>query len=102
VSSIIMRGLQAPCTHIIWTANAAAALWLVKKDQPFPWQLLQAPAFLRIFIASMVLHMLWNAPFNLMALPFHLDMKDILMGVAGWAITFRLIQAGLKQLNEAR
>lgn len=102
VSTIITRGLQAPFCHIIWTANAAAALWLVKKNRPFSWDMLQHPAFLRIFISSMALHMTWNAPFLIMALPFGLDLKDLILGVLGWAITFRLIQAGLKQLNEAR
>lgn len=102
VSTIITRGLQAPFCHILWTANAAAALWLVKKDKPFTWDMLQHPAFLRIFISSMALHMIWNAPFLIMRLPFGLDLKDLILGVIGWAITFRLIQAGLKQLNEAR
>lgn len=102
VSTIITRGLQAPFCHIMWTANAAAALWLVKKDQPFSWNMVQQPAFLRIFISSVALHMIWNAPFTVMSLPFGLDVKDLILGVIGWAITFRLIQAGLKQLNKAR
>ncbi|MBO9562520.1 MAG: PrsW family intramembrane metalloprotease [Niastella sp.] len=102
VSTIVMRGLQAPCTHIVWTANVAAALWLVKKDRPFSWDMLQQPAFLRIAISSVVLHMLWNAPFNIMPLPLHLDVKDLLLGGIGWIICLRLIQTGLKQLNQAR
>jgi RsiW-degrading membrane proteinase PrsW (M82 family) len=102
VSTIITRGFQAPFCHIVWTANAAAALWLVKKDRPFSWDMLQQAAFLRIFISSVALHMIWNAPFTIMPLPFGLDLKDLLLGAIGWAITFRLIQAGLKQLNEAR
>jgi RsiW-degrading membrane proteinase PrsW (M82 family) len=100
VSNIMERALTAPFAHIIWTANAAAALWLVKKQKAFSWDMLQAPAFLRIMISVIVLHMLWNAPFVLMRLPLVGDLKYLVLGVLGWIICFRLVQAGIRQLND--
>lgn len=99
---IMLRGLLAPFMHIVWTANAAAALWMVKGDKPFSWEMLQAPAFLRVFFAMVILHMIWNAPFGLLRLPIVQDVKFVLLGIVGWIICFRLVQAGLRQLNKAR
>ncbi|MDO6430111.1 PrsW family glutamic-type intramembrane protease [Flavitalea sp. BT771] len=99
---IMLRGLLAPFMHIVWTANAAAALWMVKGERPFSWEMLQAPAFLRVFLAMVILHMIWNAPFGLVALPVVQDLKFVLLGILGWIICFRLVQAGLRQLNKAR
>ena len=33
--NILLRAAHAPFTHIIWTANAAAALWFVKGERKF-------------------------------------------------------------------
>ncbi len=100
--NIITRGILAPFMHVVWTANIAAALWMVKKDKPFQWDMLKEPAFLRIFIAMMLAHMLWNAPFYLMPLPLGIDLKHVLLGIVEWIICFRLIQTGLHQLKAAR
>ena len=102
VYSIALRGLLAPFMHIVWTANAAAALWLVKGDKKFEWSMLANPRFLRVMIASMILHMTWNAPFTTIPLPVVIDLKFPILGILAWIICFRLVQAGLKQLNEAR
>lgn len=102
VGNIMLRGMLAPFMHIVWTANSAAALWLVKGKKPFSWEMLRAPAFLRIFIAMMLIHMVWNAPFYLMRLPLVIDLKFLLLGILEWVICFRLVQAGLRQLNKAR
>jgi RsiW-degrading membrane proteinase PrsW (M82 family) len=88
--------------HIVWTANTAAALWLVKGDRPFSWDMLKAPAFLRVFLSSVLIHAIWNAPFNLVPLPFHFDLKEVVLGILSWIICLRLVQAGLNQLNTAR
>jgi RsiW-degrading membrane proteinase PrsW (M82 family) len=99
---ILFRGLLSPFMHIVWTANAAAALWMVKGDKPFRWEMLEAPAFLRVFLAMVVIHMIWNAPFGLIRLPIVQDLKFVLLGILGWIICFRLVQRGLRQLNKAR
>jgi protease PrsW len=102
VDVIIMRGILAPFGHIIWTGNAAAALWLVKGDRPFSWGMLKDMRFLRVFLSSVLLHFLWDTSFTILPLPYVGDLKLLILGVIGWAITLRLIQVGLKQLNEAR
>ena len=102
VDSIVLRGLLAPFMHVVWTANAVAALWLVKEGNRFQWNMLASPKFLRVMCSSMILHMLWNAPFEIFPIPLFLDLKFILLGILGWTICFRLVQQGLKQLNEAR
>jgi RsiW-degrading membrane proteinase PrsW (M82 family) len=102
VANIVLRGIGAPFTHIVWTANSAAALWLVKGNRPFSWDMLKAPAFLRVFISSVLIHMCWDAPFGLIPLPLVIDLKFVILGVLGWVICLRLVQAGLQQLNKAR
>lgn len=102
VANIVLRGISAPFTHIVWTANSAAALWLVKGNRPFSWDMLKAPAFLRVFISSVLIHMCWDAPFGLIPLPLVIDLKFVILGVLGWVICLRLVQAGLQQLNKAR
>ncbi len=101
-SSIILRGALAPFTHIIWTANAAAALWYVKGEKTFSPSMLFDKFFLRIFVSSMLLHMIWNAPILLFPIPVFLDLKFLLLGLIGLSISMRLIQKGLKQIQDAR
>lgn len=102
VDSLILRGLLSPFMHIVWTANASAALWLVKGDRKFSWNMLGDMRFLRVLFSSMILHMVWNANFGILPIPVFLDIKYPILGVIAWIICFRLVQAGLKQLNEAR
>lgn len=102
VDNIILRGVLAPFGHIIWTGNAAAALWLVKGNKKFSWNMVKDGRFLRVFASSMILHMIWNADFSIFPVPVFLDVKLVLLGIIGWAITFHLVQQGLNQLNAER
>jgi RsiW-degrading membrane proteinase PrsW (M82 family) len=102
VNNIIIRGLLAPFMHVVWTANAAAALWMVKGEKPFQWSMLASPKFLRVFILSVVTHFAWNAEGGMFTLPWVGDVKYLLLGFLSWTVCFMLIQTGLKQLNEAR
>lgn len=102
VDNLVLRGLLSPFMHIVWTANAAAALWMVKGDKKFNWNMLVDMRFLRVLLSSMVLHMIWNANFTLLEIPVFYDIKYPILGILAWIICFRLVQAGLKQLNEAR
>jgi len=102
VDNLILRGLLSPFMHIVWTANASAALWFVKGDRKFNWNMLGDMRFLRVLFSSMILHMIWNAEFGILPIPVFLDIKYLILGVLAWIICFRLVQAGLKQLNEAR
>ena len=102
VDSIMLRGMLAPFMHVVWTANAAGALWMVKGDKKFSWPMLSDMRFLRVFISSFALHFIWNSNFTLIPIPLILDVKFLILGFISWTICFMLVQAGLKQLNEAR
>jgi RsiW-degrading membrane proteinase PrsW (M82 family) len=102
VDSIVLRGMLAPFMHVVWTANAAGALWMVKGDKKFTWAMLGDMRFLRVFISSIALHFIWNSNFTLISIPVIYDVKFLILGFISWTICFMLVQAGLKQLNEAR
>lgn len=91
---ILVRGMLAPFAHIVWTAMSAAALWKVKGDRPFNLEMVQDSRFLRVFGIAVVLHMLWNSPFDL-----PLFGKYIGLGMVAWTVVLALIQDGLQQLR---
>lgn len=104
LGNIVVRGILAPFGHIIWTAITAAAIWRLKGFGKFRWELLQEKSFIRLFILVVVMHMLWNAGFDLPLLPsiFGIQFKHILLGILGWTIVLSLIQEGLKQIKKAQ
>ncbi|RRB04834.1 PrsW family glutamic-type intramembrane protease [Larkinella rosea] len=104
LGNIVVRGIMAPFGHIIWTAITAAAIWRLKGFGKFRWELLQEKSFIRLFLLVVVMHMLWNAGFDLPLLPsiFGIQFKHILLGVLGWVIVLSLIQEGLKQIKKAQ
>ncbi len=89
------RAFLTPFGHVAWTAIAAAALWRVKGDRPFQLNMLFDAGFLQTMCIPMVLHMLWNAPFQT---PF--ELHHIALGVVGWFVVFGLVQQGLYQIRE--
>jgi RsiW-degrading membrane proteinase PrsW (M82 family) len=97
LDNIMQRGMLAPFGHVIWTAMCGAALWKVKGNQPFRFDMLQDPKFYRVFLTAVILHMIWNSP---IVLPFYA--KNIILGVTGWIVIFALIQSGLKQIMEEK
>jgi len=89
------RAFLTPFGHVAWTAIAAAALWRVKGERPFQFSMLLDSAFLKTMAIPMLLHMLWNSPFQL---PF--ELKHIAIGIVGWFVVFGLVQQGLHQIRE--
>ena len=104
LSSIILRGILSPFSHVIWTAITAAAVWRLKRFDAFRWELLREPAFIRLFVVVMLMHMFWNADFDLPLLPsiFGISFKHVLLGSLAWIIVLSLIQEGLKQIKKAQ
>jgi protease PrsW len=104
VSIIFLRGVLAPFGHVVWTAITAASLWRIKGQQPFAWEMLRDPRFVRTFVAVMLLHMLWNAPFEFPIIPVlgFLPTKNLILGVVAWIMALGLIQSGLKQIKTAQ
>ena len=92
---ILTRGLLAPFTHIVWTAMAAGALWRVKRGAPFRWTMLREPRFARVFAVAVVLHMIWDSSFEMLA-----NLPYLLVGLAGWFMVASLIQEGLQEIRD--
>ena len=93
--TIQTRAFLTPFGHVAWTAIAAAALWRVKGDKSFQVCMLLDSTFLKTIAIPMLLHMLWNSPFQL---PFELN--HIGIGIVGWFVVFGLVQQGLHQIRE--
>ena len=93
---LLMRGIFSPFAHIAWTAMSAAALWRVKGSNPFRFRMLVDHRFVRVFVAAIILHMLWNTPWHPPVFPFG---KEIVLGVVAWIILLGLVQEGLKQVR---
>jgi len=94
---ILIRGILAPFSHIIWTGMSAAILWKIKGVKKFQVGMLKDGRFLKIFGTAIVLHMIWNSPIEI---PFY--GKYLVLGAIGWIVTLGLIQSGLKQLREEK
>jgi protease PrsW len=94
LNSILLRGMLAPFTHIVWTGMSAAMLWKIKGSQRFDFDMLKDPRFIRVFGIGVGLHMIWNSQLEL---PFFT--KYIALGFIAWVIVMGLLQDGLKQLQ---
>lgn len=94
---IMSRGLLSPFGHIAWTAMSAGALWRVMGKAPFRLEMLKDARFTRVFAVAVVLHMIWNSPWNP---PF--EGKHLLLGVVAWIIVLGLVQEGLEELQTAK
>ena len=104
MQEIEMRALLAPGGHVVWAALATAALWKVKGQEAFRWDMLKDPRFLRVFFFVASLHAIWDAP---VGIPFFGDedgqtAKDLLLGIIAWIAVFGYIQDGLKQIRKAQ
>jgi RsiW-degrading membrane proteinase PrsW (M82 family) len=93
--TIQTRAFLTPFGHVAWTAVAAAAFWRVKGDKSFQVGMLLDSTFLKTMAIPILLHMLWNSPFQL---PFELN--HIGIGIVGWFVVFGLVQQGLHQIRE--
>lgn len=97
LSLIMLRGMLAPFSHIVWSGMSAAVLWKIKGERKFSFKMLKDPRFLRVFGFAVVLHMVWNSPLEL---PFY--GKYLALGFVSWIIILSLIQDGLKQLRDEK
>ncbi len=96
---IVLRGLLAPFAHVVWTAMSAGALWKVKGNNKFNFNMLVDKDFTKVFGVAIVLHMVWNSPLS-GVIPFYL--LNIMLGFVAWKIIFGLIYEGLMQLSQEK
>ncbi|MFP5230174.1 MAG: PrsW family intramembrane metalloprotease [Acidobacteriota bacterium] len=90
-----LRAFLTPWGHVAWTAIAAAALWRVKGARPFGPSMLMDSRFLKAFLIPVVLHTIWDCPWQL---PF--EGNAILSALVSWYVVFGLVQQGLRQVRE--
>lgn len=93
IDVVVVRGLLSPLGHIVWSAIAGCALWRVIKGQEFKWRMLCDEKFIRLLLVPVLLHMVWNSPFQL---PFY--GTSLLVGVVGWFVCLSLVQEGLHEI----
>lgn len=95
------RAWMAPFGHVVWTAITAGALWRVKKDRPFNFQMLDA-TFWKTFLVPMACHMIWDSPLAMGAASPNLFnyAVTLALGAVAWYVAFGLVQQGLKQVAE--
>jgi protease PrsW len=100
-SELFARAWMAPFGHVVWTAITAGALWRVKKDRPFNFQMLDA-TFWKAFLVPMACHMIWDSPLAMgTANPNPLNYAVTLaLGAISWYVAFGLVQQGLRQVAE--
>lgn len=89
------RAFLTPWGHVAWTAIAAGAFWRIKGSQPMRLSMLLDNRFLKAFMIPVVLHTLWDAPWQL---PF--DGNYIISALVSWYVVFGLVQQGLRQVKE--
>jgi protease PrsW len=90
-----LRGIEAPLGHVAWTALAAGAFWRVKGSRATNVSMLLDVSFLKAFAIPVVMHAIWDAPWQL---PF--QGNQILTGLVTWYVVFGLVQQGLRQVKE--
>lgn len=105
--AMIVRAITEPLgSHGLWTAITAGAYWFVQnlkmqavqrsvEDRHIDFSILGDMRFLRIALIPVGLHMLWNSPL----LDAFGIWKCVGIGIIGWIIALRLVQAGLNQIK---
>ena len=96
--TITQRGwLNLLGDHTLWTGLVGAALWRVRGDREFRFDMLTDGRFLRVLLLAMALHMTNNAPFDP---PFF--GKYFLIGFVAWVVLLSFVQVGLREVRVAQ
>lgn len=93
-SVIDNRAWSSIGSHTIWTAIATAGLTIVKKQQPFHFELFKQRQFLQFFAVAVILHVLWDMPVFAGS-----SFKLLLLIGSGWLVVFVLMSSGLRQIT---
>ena len=93
LNNITLRGAMSPFAHIVWTAIATSAYWIVRPKHDSFGATVTSKEFLLLFSAPVGLHFVWNLPFQG---PFLV--KFWMLGFVAWVIIFSLIISALKEV----
>jgi len=104
IQEIIVRAILAPGGHVVWCAITSAALWKVRGNNNFSFEMLKTPQFIRAFCFVAALHAIWDI--DAIRIPFLGDCgiigKMLLLTVVAWLVALGYIQAGLRQVRQAQ
>lgn len=95
IENIQLRGVMSPFAHIAWTAIAASAFWIARKNFSNTWETLKSAQFIKIFCIPVCLHFVWNLPIHG---PFMA--KYLILGFVAWVVIISFVQSGLKEVSE--
>lgn len=93
VHIVNLCGLLSPFCHIVWSAISGCALWRVVNGRKFKLRMLCDVNFVRLFLLSVVLHMICYSPLRL---PYF--GTSIILGIASWFVCLSLVQEGLHEI----
>jgi RsiW-degrading membrane proteinase PrsW (M82 family) len=96
LDNITLRGVLSPFAHIVWTAIATAAYWRARKTHTTVSSALKSKTFLALFSVPVVLHFVWNMPFDGV-----FWIKYWVLGFIAWVVIFSLVQTSLKEIKQA-
>ncbi|MBU3606805.1 PrsW family intramembrane metalloprotease [Polynucleobacter sp. MWH-Creno-3A4] len=91
--NLFLRGFLSPFAHILWTAIAAAAFWMMREKRKLKDYSVNSRNPMRLLLLSIGLHFLWDLDF------MEFMIKDIALGVIAWIAVISIIQLGLKQIK---
>ena len=95
LDNIQMLGALSPFSHIAWTAIAASAFWICRPQHGNTWETVRSALFLKLFAIPVVLHFVWNLPYN-----GPLMIKNLALGFVAWVVIIGLVQYGLEEVQE--
>ena len=97
---LFLRGVLAIGGHVAWAAVSGAAIMMVKKDQPLSSKHVFSGKFLQLFIIPVILHAIWDMPIPVPTGLQNLFPVQILLTVAIWFFLIKLVNSGLRQVEE--
>ena len=92
--SVLIRGLLAPGGHVAWAAILGAAFSIIAKTEHLKTAALWDGKFWRLAIIPVVLHAVWDMPFEL---PFMGKYIALILGA--WTVLLFLVNRGLSEVK---
>jgi|GEM_PF-940041 len=95
-TNIVQRGVLSPLGHVVWTCIAAGAVWRVKGDKPFAFDMLKDRRCFAPILAVMALHATWNSQLPGL-LPFFLGY--LVLGGIAWTIAIGMLLGAMREIR---
>ena len=93
--SVLLRGILAPGGHVAWAAILGAAFSIIAKTEHLKMAALWDGKFWRLAMIPVVLHAVWDMPFQL---PFMGKYIGLILGA--WTVLLFLVNRGLSEIKQ--